>query len=290
MPGTPSLISSSMIAPKRRFTSSGVVALCFHVPVRSDLPSAVRGARAVRLALPSAVRRVPGGRKFSHCACAVVRQQGANRRHQMPHRDLRGREVSARASRCAACSGPRRLRWPQTPPRPVPAAGLACGTGSRAQPCSWPPRPERPGRGWHGRRQPRRRSRSRWTHPALATRPPSLYRPTGGSWSISRMTKACPNCGCESSAPRPRGCSPAPEGATPCPSGLLTHARSPTSVLTASSRSTWQGASQESSPRSGQEFRLAARGTTRTSSCLPAAAVRPKGSFASPRPGVTHNS
>src|SRR5262245_60439585 len=72
MPGTPTLISSSMRAPKSRFISSGVVASCFQTPERSGLPSAVRGVGAVRLALPSAVRGVPGGTKFSHCACRVV--------------------------------------------------------------------------------------------------------------------------------------------------------------------------------------------------------------------------
>src|SRR5687767_10255184 len=43
-----------------------------HRPERSGLPSAVRGAGAVRLGLPSAERGMPGVRSFSHCACGAV--------------------------------------------------------------------------------------------------------------------------------------------------------------------------------------------------------------------------
>jgi hypothetical protein len=38
------------------------------IPEKSGLPSAVRGAGAVRFGLPSAVRGMPGVRSFSHCA------------------------------------------------------------------------------------------------------------------------------------------------------------------------------------------------------------------------------
>src|SRR6266849_4608181 len=41
--------------------------LC-HKPERSGLPSAVRGAGAVRFGLPLAVRGMPGVGRFSHCA------------------------------------------------------------------------------------------------------------------------------------------------------------------------------------------------------------------------------
>src|SRR5437879_12649015 len=45
--------------------------LC-HMPERSGLPSAVRGAGAVRFGLPSAVRGMPGVGWFSHCAAKGI--------------------------------------------------------------------------------------------------------------------------------------------------------------------------------------------------------------------------
>ena len=53
--------------------------LC-HRPERSGLPSAVRGAGAVRFGLPSAVRGMPGVGCFSHCAAARHRHQREDRR------------------------------------------------------------------------------------------------------------------------------------------------------------------------------------------------------------------
>src|SRR5262249_2034602 len=43
-----------------------------HKPARSGLPSAVRGAGAVRFGLPSAVRGRPGVRYCAHCAASGV--------------------------------------------------------------------------------------------------------------------------------------------------------------------------------------------------------------------------
>src|SRR5437762_3525291 len=43
--------------------------LC-HIPDRSGLPSAVRGAGAVRFGLPSAVRGMPGVGYVNHCAAS----------------------------------------------------------------------------------------------------------------------------------------------------------------------------------------------------------------------------
>src|SRR5580692_2554789 len=43
-------------------------AFSIHRPERSGLPSAVRGAGAVRFGLPSAVRGMPGVGRLSHCA------------------------------------------------------------------------------------------------------------------------------------------------------------------------------------------------------------------------------
>src|SRR5215470_3552811 len=40
----------------------------FHKPVKSGLPSAVRGAGAVRFGLPSVVRGIPGVGRFNHWA------------------------------------------------------------------------------------------------------------------------------------------------------------------------------------------------------------------------------
>src|SRR5687768_5228164 len=40
-------------------------------PERSTLPSAVRGAGAIRLISPVAVRGAFGGANFGHCACRV---------------------------------------------------------------------------------------------------------------------------------------------------------------------------------------------------------------------------
>src|SRR5580692_9070918 len=45
-------------------------AFSIHRPERSGLPSAVRGAGAVRLGLPSAVRGMPGVGRLSHCAAS----------------------------------------------------------------------------------------------------------------------------------------------------------------------------------------------------------------------------
>src|SRR5438132_14411445 len=45
--------------------------LC-HIPDRSGLPSAVRGAGAARFGLPSAVRGMPGVGCFNHCAPSGV--------------------------------------------------------------------------------------------------------------------------------------------------------------------------------------------------------------------------
>src|SRR5262245_35385051 len=45
--------------------------LC-HMPDRSGLPSAVRGAGALRFGLPSAVRGMPGVGYFSHWAASGV--------------------------------------------------------------------------------------------------------------------------------------------------------------------------------------------------------------------------
>src|SRR5712691_6407538 len=44
--------------------------IMFHRPARSGLPSAVRGAGAVRFGLPSAVRGMPGVRYTAHCAAS----------------------------------------------------------------------------------------------------------------------------------------------------------------------------------------------------------------------------
>src|SRR6266699_834232 len=46
--------------------------IMFHRPERSGLPSAVRGAGAVRFGLPSAVRGMPGVRYCAHCAASGV--------------------------------------------------------------------------------------------------------------------------------------------------------------------------------------------------------------------------
>src|SRR5439155_16742341 len=43
-----------------------------HRPVRSGLPSAARGAGALRFGLPSAVRGIPGVGRCSHCAASGV--------------------------------------------------------------------------------------------------------------------------------------------------------------------------------------------------------------------------
>src|SRR5262245_4508101 len=42
------------------------------MPEKSGLPSAVLGAGALRLALPSGRRGVPGVGRFNHCACAAA--------------------------------------------------------------------------------------------------------------------------------------------------------------------------------------------------------------------------
>src|SRR5262245_45112975 len=72
MPGTSTLIASSMTAPYNRFISAGEVSSCIQVPDKSGLPSAVRGDGAVRSGLPSRVVGVPVGAKCSHCASAVT--------------------------------------------------------------------------------------------------------------------------------------------------------------------------------------------------------------------------
>src|SRR5215470_7248686 len=46
--------------------------MMFQIPVKSGLPSAVRGAWAVRFGLPSAVRGMPGVRRSNHCASSGV--------------------------------------------------------------------------------------------------------------------------------------------------------------------------------------------------------------------------
>src|SRR4029453_1593183 len=71
----------------------------FHRPERSGLPSAVRGAGAVRLGFPSAVRGIPGVGTFSHCANAGVAVHPAMTKYETkakrartfidPPRDLR---------------------------------------------------------------------------------------------------------------------------------------------------------------------------------------------------------
>src|SRR5438128_233956 len=43
-------------------------AILLHTPERSGLPSAVRGAAAVRFGFPPAARGMPGVAWFSHCA------------------------------------------------------------------------------------------------------------------------------------------------------------------------------------------------------------------------------
>src|SRR6266850_5982741 len=48
-------------------------------PVRSGLPSAVRGAGAAMLGAPSGRRGVPGAGYLSHCAAAVVERSDAKR-------------------------------------------------------------------------------------------------------------------------------------------------------------------------------------------------------------------
>src|SRR5258708_26305098 len=52
-------------------TAPSLVTIC-HRPARSGLPSAVRGAGAVRFGLPAAVRGMPGVRYCAHCAASGV--------------------------------------------------------------------------------------------------------------------------------------------------------------------------------------------------------------------------
>src|SRR6266853_677559 len=59
------LRSATMLAPY-------LAEILFHTPVRSGLPSGVRGAGAVRFGLPSAVRGIPGVRWCTHCAASGV--------------------------------------------------------------------------------------------------------------------------------------------------------------------------------------------------------------------------
>src|SRR5882762_9491026 len=88
-------------------------------PVRSGLPSAVRGAGAAMLGVPSGRRGVPGVGYLSHCAAAVVERS------------------DAKSARAAALDGPIDLMGLLPGPAIISTQMSKEATRIVRQPCDW---------------------------------------------------------------------------------------------------------------------------------------------------------
>src|SRR5215472_13316803 len=65
-------MSAGLRSPRLRSPILPPAPIVSHRPVKSGLPSAVRGAEAARFGVPSAVRGMPGVRYCAHCAVSGV--------------------------------------------------------------------------------------------------------------------------------------------------------------------------------------------------------------------------